>query len=438
VGLARELPVRQEYFFDGCKAMDVKPLPSSSASRWQQLHIREIALASITVLMIVAGFALLIALRNVFVSIFLGILIATALRPAAVWLRSRHLPPMLAASIPVMLLLISVVGFLVLIFPFLSLQFQALFDALPNLYSQLRDSLQTSSLRIVRQIGSLLPASLIPEGATTPGSLVPQVLSWIPSIGNSLFVLISTVLFTYYWLMYRDRSIRGLLLLIDPDYRTGIEGIWLQIEERIGAFMRGQLLLALATAVLSLIGYWITGVPYPLLLAIIAGILEFVPYLGALLTAVFAGVLGFSVSPTLGLIALGVGILVQQIENLALVPRIMEKAVGVSPLFTLLAFVGFTGLFGPIGGFLAIPLAAGLQVLFVAWMERRTAISLPDEDRSMSNRLLYQVQELTQDITSHLRIKEDATPDVADEAEDQLEEILLDLQKQLQEGKQLV
>jgi hypothetical protein len=147
-----------------------------------------------------------------------------------------------------------------------------------------------------------------------------------------------------------------------------------------------------------------------------------------------AVIIGLSVSPNLGFSALVAGIIIQQIENTFLAPRIMDRAVGISPVVTLLAFVGFAALFGPVGGLLAIPLAAMLQVLFRAWVERAGAPSeATPAGRGLADRVRYEVRVLARDLASHLREKEGATSAAADASEDAIEQVIADLESLLAE-----
>jgi predicted PurR-regulated permease PerM len=395
--------------------------------------LRDTALATFVVLLVLLGFALLIGLRNVLASIFLGLLIATALRPLMLLLRRIRLPSFAAAGGAILILLGAVAGFVAALLPLLVQQAGAIQLALPQIYGMVRDWLVSSELRLFRQIGARLGAS---PPAATPASddVAAQLLGTISNFGYVGFVGVCMLVFAYYWLLYRERSIRGLLLLLPEERRLGAEAVWLQIEERIGGFLRGQLILALSVAVASLIGYWAVGVPYALLLAIVAGILELVPFVGPFIAIGVAMVLALSESPQTALAALVVGTIVQQLENNFFAPRITQHSVGISPVVTLLAFVGFAALFGVAGAFLAIPLAATLQVLFLTWMERRTS---PEEvapaGRSLADRLRYSARTLAADIAGQLRTKEDAVHLDADAAEEELERIVLDLDLMLAE-----
>lgn len=406
---------------------------------WRQVRLGDIALGTVVVLLVVLGFLILLAARNVLVGIFLGVMIATGLRPVMARLQQARLPRPAAASLALALLLAIVAGVAWLVVPLTIQQVRALSEALPQLLDDLRAGLASSRLALVRQIGAQLGAVQLPVGGAAGGAMA-SAAAWLtaaaPQIGHAAVFTISTLLFTYYWLLYRDRSIAGLLLMLAPERREAARRLWEQIEERVGAFVRGQITLGVVTGVCSLVGYWLIGLPYALVLALIAALLEFIPFLGALLASGLAVAVGLSVSNELGLMALLAGLIIQQIENNVLAPRIMAHAVGVSPVVTLLAFVGFTALFGPLGGFVAVPLAAALQLLFVAWADSQSIEDAPGERRDQAAALRYQVADLTQDLTKRLRERPEADAAPQDDPEEQIEAVLVALRELLDRNEE--
>lgn len=405
--------------------------PVSAPLWWQRLNLRDIALATVAVMLVVLGVLALLAARVILAGVFLGVLLATGLRPLMAWLQRLRLPRHVAATLAIGALLASLVGVVALIAPLAAAQVVALATALPELLDNLQRELLASRLALVRQLGAQLRMLSINAADPAEGSaatMVETALMLAPDVARGLFFAVSIVLFAYYWLLYRDRSVTGLLLLLNPERREAVETVWTQIESRIGAFVRGQIALAVVTGVCSLIGYWLVGLPYALVLALIAGLLEFIPFLGAIIATALAVTVGLSVSPELALLALGVGLIIQQLENNLLAPRIMEKAVGISPVLTLLAFVGFAALFGPIGGFVAVPLAAALQLMFRAWADRQSLQDVPGDERDELARLRYEVADLSQDLTRRLRERPDADEEPLDDPEERIEAVLVDLQ----------
>jgi predicted PurR-regulated permease PerM len=212
------------------------------------------------------------------------------------------------------------------------------------------------------------------------------------------------------------------------NYRAEATTLWNQIEEKIGAFVRGLALLSLIIAILSAAGYLLIGLPYALTIAVIAGLLEAIPYVGPLLTLVLAGLVGLSVSPGMAAAAVGVAVVMQLIEGTIVVPRVMDHAVGVRPVVTLLALAVFELLFGLLGALLAVPLAAVFQVLLDRFVLRAPA---PDQldigGRDRLAMLRYQTQDLASDLRQQVRSKTADVGEETDAAEEELEALLLDL-----------
>jgi predicted PurR-regulated permease PerM len=415
-----------------------EPRALTAESWWQQVRLQDIALGTVVVLLVVLGFLLLLALRSVLIGIFLGLLLATGLRPVMAWLQQAGLLRQVAASLALGLLLGIVVAVGALVIPMTIEQVRALVANLPALLEGVRDELIASRLALLRQIGRQIPLSLQPDDGTVgeaPLAVIAWIVGWLPGIDRMLLFSLSTLLFAYYWLMYRDRSVAGLLLLLEQERREAAEALWGKIEGRVGDFVRGQITLGAVTGGLSLVGYWLIGLPYALVLALIAALLEIVPFLGPILATGLAVGVGLSVSFELGLLALVTGIIIQQIESNILAPRIMAHAVGVSPVVTLLAFVGFTALLGPVGGFLAVPLAAALQVLLKAWIDRDALNEAPGDERDQSAHLRYQIADLSQDLTRRLRERPDADAEPRDDPEEQIEAVLVDLQSLLNQNE---
>ena len=123
-------------------------------------------------------------------------------------------------------------------------------------------------------------------------------------------------------------------------------------------------LLSILMAILSGIGFSLIGLPHALILAIMAGLLEAVPYVGPFILAIMAGIMGLGVSPQMALMAILVSSVLQFLEGNIVVPRVMDKAVGVHPIITLLSIGVFADLFGLLGALLAVPLAAIIQIIF--------------------------------------------------------------------------
>jgi len=143
-----------------------------------------------------------------------------------------------------------------------------------------------------------------------------------------------------------------------------------QLEKRLGMWVSAQLMLMLIIGILSYIGYVIIGVNFALPLAIIAGILELVPNIGPTIASILAGIFGLTISPITGLLAVIWGIIVQQLENNFIVPKIMKEAIGINPLITILLIASGARLGGVVGAIIALPLYITAETIYLSLKQR--------------------------------------------------------------------
>ncbi len=208
------------------------------------------------------------------------------------------------------------------------------------------------------------------------GSLnrLPQLatqLSWLgPEAANVAFrflgavgAVITVLVFTFYMLLQGAEIKRGFLVLFPPEERSRVALVLDRIGAKFGGWLRAQVVLSLSVAIPVAVGLSLLRIPYPLLLAIIAGIGELIPMVGPTLGAAVAILVALSQQPwqLVGVIIFYVIIL--NVEPHILVPRIMSQVVGMSPILTLVALLSGIKLLGIIGGLLAVPVAAALQVI---------------------------------------------------------------------------
>jgi len=153
-------------------------------------------------------------------------------------------------------------------------------------------------------------------------------------------------------------------------HRNRLKTIWTDIEETLGSYVRGQVILSLIVGSASYVGLLLLGIPNALALAVIAALFEFIPYVGPFLGALPSILIGLTVSPLIGISVAGWYLLVQQVESNVLIPRIMQQSVGLNPLLVIIAIVGGGSLNGITGAILAIPIVGALQVIMRhMWIE---------------------------------------------------------------------
>ena len=198
-------------------------------------------------------------------------------------------------------------------------------------------------------------ATLSQYGATAAG--VASV--FIGGVGGVVAVFV----FAFYMLLGGAQIKRSFLALFPPDYRGRVEFVLLQIGAKFGGWLRAQLVLSGSVAAIVAIGMWALGMPFPSLIGVVAGLGELIPVVGPVLGGAVAVLIGLSQPPWRLVAVIGFYIVVMNVEPHVLVPRIMSRAVGISPLLALVALLVGIKLAGILGGLLAIPVAAALQVV---------------------------------------------------------------------------
>jgi predicted PurR-regulated permease PerM len=161
-----------------------------------------------------------------------------------------------------------------------------------------------------------------------------------------------------YWISERERIERGVLALLPRSKRKTVSDTWRLVDLKLGAFVRGQLVLVvLVGAVLSFV-FWAIGLPYWLLIGAFAGVVEIVPVIGPLAAGALAVAVGFTVSWPTALAAGMAVLLVRVLEDYLVMPRVLGDAVGLSPLIVLTAVAATGVVLGGVAVLLAIPIAA--------------------------------------------------------------------------------
>jgi hypothetical protein len=185
---------------------------------------------------------------------------------------------------------------------------------------------------------------------------------------------------------------------------------------------------------MAFLTYLFLGMPYAIVLAVVAGLCEAVPFFGPLLGFAPAVLVAASVDWGSAGGVIIAAIIIQQIENYLLAPRVMDKSVGMHPMVTLLAFAAFGTLFGVAGIILAIPMAAVIQVVVERFLLSREALEpAAPSGRSQASVLHYQAGQLLQDIRFQFREKSNLASEGNDRLEELIESIAQDLERVFKE-----
>jgi predicted PurR-regulated permease PerM len=188
---------------------------------------------------------------------------------------------------------------------------------------------------------------------------------------SNLVFLISTLFFSYYLILEEDIIKKIVIKLINEKDALFISNLIEKVEKKLGNWFWGEIWLMSIVGVLTYIGLKLLGMPYALPLAVLAGLLEIVPNLGPIISAIPALIIGLSRSPFLFFANLSLYFIVQQLENNLIVPFVMRKAVNLNPLITLLSLLIGGNIAGVLGVLLAVPITLIIEIILIELTNKR-------------------------------------------------------------------
>ena len=294
-------------------------------------------------------------IRDLILQLFVALLLMTILEPLVVLLTKIKIPRALSVLITYILVLGVLGGMIALIAPTLAQQTTNFFNTLPS---------YLANIGINSKIGSDLASGALTQLGAIPG----EILNFTVSIFSNALSVVTVLVFAFYMLLTHDKLQDQAGFLFGDARKQQIGRLIKAWENKLGKWARGQLLLMFSVGLGTYIGLFLIGIPFALPLAILAGILEIIPILGPIVSAIPAILIGFGISPIAGLGATAVSFLVHQLEGYVLVPKIMEKSVGVSPLVILISIAIGAKLLGIMGVIISVPFVITLQVLIKEYL----------------------------------------------------------------------
>lgn len=317
--------------------------------------------------MVLAAVCLVIVsyqLRNVLLVLFGAVLLAILLRATARLIaKPFNISPKPLVPVVLILLIGLVLAGLIVFGRPLGEQLNQLRELIPGAVETVQGV--ATSLG-VGQLDSL-------SGETISGS-AGAIAQRATSILQSGLQFVAYIVFLLFAAMFMalepDRYREGVVSLVTPVHRERVDDTLRHCGKSLERWLRVQLVTMAIVGVAIALGLWLLGAPLPLLLGLIAGLFEFVPYLGPLLSSVPAILVGLSVSLELGVLVLVLFIVVNQLEGNLLIPYLQEREVNLPPLVTVLSAIMLGTLFGVLGLVLAVPL--GLVIMIAVqrlWVE---------------------------------------------------------------------
>jgi predicted PurR-regulated permease PerM len=340
-------------------------------------NARSIILTGVTVALtgVVVLWVLFLA-RHVILVLYIAGLLAIGLSPTVRWIerrritgtRRRRLPRWAAILLIYLAFLGTIAGVIALIVPPVIAQSRELSQHLPTYADELQQNLVRRGLIAHRYTWSELMRNM-----PSPGMAAVGVLGAVQGVLGAFGAIVTIIVLPFYLLLESQSLQNGFLKFFARHRRRQVERLTDSVTVKVSAWLGGQLLLSFIIGTTAALGLWAIGVPYFYVLALIAGFGELIPVVGPVLAAVPSILVALTVSGEVAILTGAYFAAQQFIENHFLVPRVMERQVGVSAVTVIVALLIGSELLGIVGALLAVPTAAIVQVLLSEYLSTRDA-----------------------------------------------------------------
>jgi len=321
---------------------------------------RRAFVTTLVALAVIVGALALWKVKIVLALVFLGLILAAAIRPGVERLAEHKIPRPLGVALHYLAIAGALALLLWLVVPRAVDQVDQALGGVPTSQQELNQKAKHSTgikhqffVGLQKRLAKLPSAGSVVHGAVSIGTKAIEVLVGI-------FFVFATAA---YWIFERERAIGLVTSMMARKHRKTVRDTWELIDAKLGAFVRGQLLLVTFVAVVLSLAFWAIGMPFWLLLGVFAGLVEVIPVIGPLLAGAVAVGVGLTVSWHLALFAGIVVLVVRQFEDYVVIPRVMGHVTGLSPLLVLVSVSCVGLLLGPFYVLIATPIVATLVTL---------------------------------------------------------------------------
>jgi predicted PurR-regulated permease PerM len=320
----------------------------------------------VVVATLAAVYALYASIR-ILVVLLVAIIVASAVRPSILWLRKRRISEGLAILLAYGAIAIGIFTLAVAVVPPAASQFAGYIEDDGGLAERLISAQSWIQNAIHERTGATI-SLLEPDGIrVTVEKVIGEIKNSVPAMAGEFGGLLGDFVLVFvigvYWLTSRDQAVDFILGLFSIGRRAEINEMFREIENSLGAYVRGIVLVCVFVGVANFILLSLGGVPNAITLGFIVGITTALPLIGGYIGAATAVLLALFSSPVHALIAFGSFVLVQQVENHYLTPRVMSRSVGLNPILIIVVlFIGFA-VGGVIGALISVPIAGTIVIL---------------------------------------------------------------------------
>lgn len=310
-------------------------------------------------------------IRDIITLFLIAVLMTAAIEPAVNWLQNKKIARWVGILLIYFVLLALVAVAVYFLIPPLERQVADFVKNSPEYFSKLEAPLKKLDVFFERQNISFDSQQVMTSLGEEFAGYSDNIFSKTVGIFTGFISIVVVLTLTFYMAVEEDGMKKFIVLIVPEKHKEYAASLVARIKSKISSWMHGQLFLMFTIFVLDFIGLSLVGVPYALFLAIFAGIMELIPYVGPVISAVPGIFLGFLISPFTGFMAFLVYLVIQQFEGHVIIPQVMKKAVGLNPIVIILSLLIGAKLAGVLGAIIAIPIATAIGLFLGDLFNRR-------------------------------------------------------------------
>ncbi|MBU2575843.1 AI-2E family transporter [Patescibacteria group bacterium] len=323
------------------------------------------SMSIIKVLAVLAILAFIYMVWDIIVLLFVSLIFAATLGPSINWFERKKIPRAVGILLIYVVAIFILSMVVVLLIPPITNEIDQLTATFPLYYERFLQLFGDLSMK--SDMTSAFQQNLQTVGQTL-SSYTGSVVNTVSGIFGGLATFFLVLVLTFYFSVKKD-GLKSFIQAVTPiKYQKYTMQTFVRIQDKLGLWLRGQILLSFIIFLVTWIGLTILRVEYALVLALIAGITEVIPFIGPLIGAVPAVFLAFLESPTKALLVIILYLVIQQLEGNIIVPKVMQKTVGLNPIIVIVVILLGAKIAGVLGALLSIPVTVAVMTIAGDWL----------------------------------------------------------------------
>ncbi|MFH1598453.1 MAG: AI-2E family transporter [Patescibacteria group bacterium] len=323
------------------------------------------AIFKVLVVLLVLGFLFLI--RQIVGIVIVAFILTSAIYPWVDFLQRKKIPRWIGVLTVYILLFGVFIVAVILIIPPITKEMSQLAVTLPQAYEKMVTSFSESADPAFYES---LRASLQTVQESMAG-LTSDIFSAAANVFGGIISIVGVLVIAFY-MVVEENGIKKFIHSVSPvQYQPYLYQLTRRIQDKMGKWLQGQILLSLIIGILTAVGLWVLGVKYVLLLALIAAVFEVIPFIGPILGAIPAVLIALTQSPLKALLVIILFVIIQQLENNIIVPKVMQRSVGLNPIIVIIVMLIGATVAGFLGLIVAVPIAAIISIVASDFFDKR-------------------------------------------------------------------